>query len=358
LKYILFFGLLVLLFASKSNFDIERNPFATFKGGDNRIFLNGRFDLSDSSYPKVWAPGAYFELNFEGPFCELKIDDENKYFLNHNYIEVVLDNQKSKRIRLKKTHNKILVGEFLKDTIHHLLVCKNTESGIGYIQLKNVTCRNLLPLKEKKDRLIEFIGNSITCGNGSDSSQIKFGEGKWYDYHNAYKSYGVLTAQRFNANWILSSVSGIGLTRSCCKLENTMPQVYNRISFDKNADLWKFPRKKPDILCITLGQNDGMQKEKIYEKTYVRFLKSLRKRYPNTTIICCSSQMANKRLKAHLEKCISEVILRMKAKNDTNIFPFFYSKSYSSGFAKHPTLSEHELIAKELGDFIVKLKNW
>ena len=358
LKYIFYFGFVVFLLACESDFDKKRNTFTTFKGGDSRISLQGRFELTDSTHPKVWAPGAYFELFFDGPFCEVNITDEHKYYLNHNYIEVILDNKKSKRIRLKKAHNKILIGEFLKDTIHHLLVCKNTESGIGYIQLNHVTCRKLLPNAKKKTRLIEFIGNSITCGNGSDSSQIKFGDGKWYDYHSAYKSYGVLIARRFNANWILSSVSGIGLTRNCCKVEHTMPQVYHRIAFDQDSPIWKFPTKKPDVLCVTLGQNDGIQKEQIYEDTYVRFLKSLRKRYPKTTIICCSSQMANNKLKVHLEKCISKVIKRMNVKNDKNVFSFFYSRSYTSGYAKHPTLSEHKLIAIELGDYIQKIKGW
>ena len=358
MKFILFFGFSLFLLACESDFDKKRNTFTTFKGGDSRILLNGRFDLSDSSHPKVWAPGAYFELKFEGPFCEINIDDEHKYFSNHNYIEVILDNKNSKRIRLNKSHNRILIGEFLKDTIHHLLVCKNTESGIGFIQFKNITCKSLLPIKNTKKRLIEFIGNSTTCGNGSDSSQIKFGKGEWYDYHNAYRSYGVVVAKRFNANWILSSVSGIGLTRNCCGVKNTMPEIYNRISFNIDSPIWKFPRKKPDVLCVTLGQNDGCQKETIFVNTYVKFLSSLRKRYPKTTIICCSSQMANDKLKVHLKKCITSVILKMKTKKDLNIYSFFYSRSYTSGYANHPTVGEHKIIAKELGDFIKKIKKW
>lgn len=358
MKFIILPFILFFLFSCESDFDKKRNTFTTFKGGDKRIKLCGRFDLSDVHHPKTWTPGAYFELNFKGPFCEIQIDDEHKYYSNHNYIEIVLDDKKPKRIRLNKTHNKILIGEFLSNDIHHLLVCKNTESVIGYIQLRRVTCQQLEPIKINNKRIIEFIGNSITCGNGSDQSQLKFGDGKWYDYHNAYLGYGPIIARRFNCDWILSGVSGIGLTRSCCGNENTMPQVYDRISFNLDGEKWKFKGIKPSILCITLGQNDGIQNEDIFINTYLRFIKALRKKNPKATIICCSSQMANERLKPFLEKCIQKVISISTLKGDKNIYSFFYKYSYNGGYKKHPTIQQHRKIARELGNFIKQIKKW
>lgn len=358
MKFLILPFILFYLFSCKSDSVKKVKNLNIFRGGDNRIRLIGRFDLTDSSKPKVWAPGAYFELDFEGSFCEINITDQHKYFLNHNYIEVVLDRKKPRRIKLKRTHNKILIGALLKDTRHHLLVCKNTESAIGYIQLKEVTCKKLLPLNEKNSRIIEFIGNSITCGNGSDQSQIKFGKGKWYDYHNAYLSFGPIIARRLDADWILSAVSGIGLTRSCCGNENTMPQVYNHIAFNLAEKKWNFHQKKPQVICVTLGQNDGLQKATIFVKTYLRFLQAIRKRNPKSTIICCSSQMANDRLKRFLKVSITKVVALSKLNGDNNIYSFFYKKSYTGGYKKHPTVEQHRYIASELGDFIKKIKNW
>ena len=358
MKFLILPFILFYLFSCTSDSVKKVKNLNIFRGGDNRIRLIGRFDLTDSSKPKVWAPGAYFELDFEGPFCEINITDQHKYFLNHNYIEVVLDRKKPRRIKLKRTHNKILIGEFLKDTRHHLLVCKNTESAIGYIQLKEVTCKKLLPLNEKNTRIIEFIGNSITCGNGSDQSQIKFGKGKWYDYHNAYLSFGPIIARRLDADWILSAVSGIGLTRSCCGNENTMPQVYNHIAFNLAEKKWNFHQKKPQVICVTLGQNDGLQKATIFVKTYLKFLQTIRKRNPKSTIICCSSQMANDRLTRFLKGSITKVVALSKLNGDNNIYSFFYKKSYTGGYKKHPTVQQHQYIAVELGDFIKKIKNW
>ena len=73
---------------------------------------------------------------------------------------------------------------------------------------------HFLPLSPKPVRRMEFIGNSITCGTGSDQSVVPCDKGVWQDQHNAYLSYGPAVARSFNAQWQLSAVSGIGLMHS------------------------------------------------------------------------------------------------------------------------------------------------
>ena len=62
--------------------------------------------------------------------------------------------------------------------------------------------------------------------------------------------------------------------------------------------------------------------------------------------------MANKRLKKHLEKCISEVIQKVNATGDSNVYLYFYKQRYKGGCDNHPTMEEHQMMANELGDFI------
>lgn len=328
MKYVVVPFILLILTTRSTVYNYKQNPIPFFYGGDERIVFHGRVDFSDSLKPTFWAPGTYFELQFEGPFCAIYLEDNLKFGTHHNYIEIVLDDQKPRRVRLDDKMNKILIGDSLTDTVHKLLICKNTESGIGYVRLESVNCRQLIEIPKEKKRIIEFIGNSITCGNGCDDTGTKCGEGKWYDQHNAYMAFGPLIARRFNSDWILSAVSGIGLTRNCCGIENTMPEIYDRISFRMDSEKWIFPEQKPDLLSISLGQNDGMQKKSIYVKTYLKFLRELRVLYPNTTIILTTSPAANKRLRKHLEKCITEVIQKVNSSGDQNVYSFFYKKRY------------------------------
>jgi hypothetical protein len=109
--------------------------------------------------------------------------------------------------------------------VHIQCLSAKTQRLILAILNGSIRCAKLLKPLPKPTRKIEFIGNSITCGTGSDQSEIACGKGVWQDQHNAYLSYGPTVARQLNAQWSLSAVSGIGLIRSCCNLEIVMPQV-------------------------------------------------------------------------------------------------------------------------------------
>ena len=335
----------------------KKSPLKFYSGGDNLIHCVGRFDRTEPTAPKVWAPGAYIEFKFKGNFCEIELEDELRFLIHHNFIEVVIDGGIPKRIKLKDKYNRINIGKNLSKGAHHVVICKNTESAIGYLKFTGVKCAKLLPLKTRRKKYIEFIGDSITCGNGSDNSQIPFKKGTWYDYHNAYLSYGPLLARKLKAEYILSAISGIGLTESCCGIDYTMPDVYDRIGFDKTHKTWNFKTQhKPDLIFITLGQNDGLKNESVYEKKYLEFLAMLRGHYKNSVIICCTSPMASSKFKLQLKISIAKVVDFRQKNGDNKIYAFAYNGLYNGGYDKHPTLHQHELMVKELHTFLQEKK--
>lgn len=114
------------------------------------------------------------------------------------------------RIQTTEKNNHIIIAQGLINTAHTVIICKKTESNIGYLEFIGLKCDAILPLSARPARRMEFIGNSITCGTGSDQSVVACGKGVWQDQHNAYLSYGPTVARSFNAQWQLSAVSGIG----------------------------------------------------------------------------------------------------------------------------------------------------
>ena len=329
----------------------QKEEISFYEANDERIHYVGRFDFSDKDSPKAWAPGTYLEFESEGTSCEIVVEDEVKFGNTHNYLEIVLDHGKTKRIRLGSRINRIQLYKDAKGGKHHVLVCKNTESAIGFIKIKGIHCQKLCKWKKPRKRLFEFIGDSITCGNGADQSSIPFGKGSWYDYHNAYLSYGARLARERNADWVLSSVSGIGMNKSCCGLKNTMPKVYEHIDFHTEHKKWSFV-KKPDVVFITLGQNDGGNEMMNYERKYKEFLIDLRMKYPKSWIICCSSPMASLDLKQKMKKSIQKVIHWYQQKGDNRIASFHYEGIYCSGYDKHPTVEQHRFMMHELKSFL------
>jgi lysophospholipase L1-like esterase len=263
----------------------------------------------------------------------------------------VVDGQ-SKRIKLKGKVNRLSLFSGKQATKHHVLICKNTESAIGYIKIRGIQCKELVRLKKKRKKLVfEFIGDSITCGNGADSSSCSFGKGTWYDYHNAYFSYGASLAREFEADWILSAVSGIGMHHSCCGIKHTMPDVYEHIDFHPGNEKWSF-RIKPQVVFITLGQNDGSKSMKEYEKNYVAFIQQLRKRYPNSYFICSTSPMAERELKNKMKRSIQKIVRIQNAKGDNKVYSFSYKGIYTEGYDKHPTITQHQQMKSELLNFV------
>jgi len=327
-----------------------------YPANDPQIRYTGRIDFSDPLHPRFWQPGVYIEWQFEGSDCEMIINDEVLWGNSHNYLEIVVDG-KARRIQTKSSTDTIQIAKGLAAGKHLVRICKNTEAGIGYLELAGVRCEKLVPLSPAPTRKMEFIGNSITCGMGSDQSEIACDKGVWYDQHNAYLSYGAITARTLNAQYHLSAVSGIGLMHSCCNMKVIMPQVFDKINMRDDSIAWDFRRYQPDVVTVCLGQNDGIQDSLLFCNNYISFLKRLRQYYPAATIICLSSPMADEKLTIAMKKYLTAITEEMQ-KADKKIHAFFYSRQYNKGCSWHPSLEEHRQIAEELTAFVKKLMKW
>ena len=266
----------------------------------------GRIDFSNKKLPRFWQPGVCISIKFKGPACDVMLNDEVLWGTSHNYIEIVIDG-KPYRIQTKAKKDTIKIQGIKGSGVHNLLVCKNTEANIGYLELAGFRCKQLLKPNLLPPRKIEFIGNSITCGMGNDISQVPCKTKQWYDQHNAWLSYGALTARALKSQFHLSAVSGIGLMHSCCNLDILMPQVYDKISMRDNKILWDFKRYQPDIVSICLGQNDGIQDAATFCKAYISFIKTLRGYYPGAKFILLSSPMADDGLRKFMKTSLAAI---------------------------------------------------
>ncbi len=333
----------------KLNFYSPDHPF---------IQYTGRIDFSDPLLPRFWQPGVYITFLFKGNECEIVLNDEVLWGNNHNYIELIVDG-KEYRLQLKSKSDTLSLSSYISGGgVHSAVVCKNTEANIGYLELAGIRCSELVKSKPKPLRKIEFIGNSITCGMGNDDSKIPCGKGNWYDQHNAWLSYGALTARNVNAQYHLSSVSGIGLMHSCCNMDIIMPAVFDKVSMRNNAIQWDFANYQPDIVTVCLGQNDGVQDSVAFCTNYISFMRQLRQYYPNATFMLLSSPMADEKLRSFLRQSINAVRSQLALTGDNKIFTHVFEKQYISGCDAHPSGKEHKQIATELTTVIKNIMNW
>ncbi|MFT4204950.1 MAG: GDSL-type esterase/lipase family protein [Chitinophagaceae bacterium] len=325
-----------------------------YRGDDPRIRYMGRIEMFGSQ-PRLWTGGAYFSFRFKGDTAMVILEDEVRYGVQHNYMEIQVDNDRPIRLRLNKKIDTIYIVPATKSAVHNTVVCKDTETGIGYVGVNGIVAEELLPLPKGKKLLFEFYGDSITCGASSDTSSVGCHAGRWEDQHNGYMAYGAQLARMEDADWIMSSVSGIGLMHSCCDMKIVMPEVWRTMDMHNDSLRWDF-KYSPNVVFVCLGQNDGIQDKTTFRDNYVDFLQKLRMQYLHQPIVLLSSPMADTSLRQFLKMEIESVLKKAQKKGMKKLYSYVFEQNYNSGCDAHPSIAEHTAIAAQLDAYLKKEK--
>lgn len=338
-----FCWLLLVLVANKTE---AKN----YLGNDAHIRYMGRVQLVGNQ-PRLWTGAAYLNFRFKGDTAMVVLEDEIRYGVQHNYIEIQVDDEAPIRLRLNHKVDTIYIIPKHRKAFHDAIVCKDTETGIGYVGVNEIIANELLKAPKNKKWLFEFYGDSITCGASSDTSAVGCHQGRWEDQHNGYMSYGAQLARKEDADWILSSVSGIGLMHSCCDMKIDMRQVWKTMDMREDSIAYHFEHK-PNVVFVCLGQNDGVQDAKAFAANYVSFLQQLRTQYKKQPIVLLSSPMADATLREFLRKEIQMVLNSSKAVGIKNLHFYVFEDSYNAGCDFHPSVAQHTIIANKIYDFL------
>ncbi|HOK97696.1 MAG TPA: SGNH/GDSL hydrolase family protein [Bacteroidales bacterium] len=331
-----------------------------FEADDNRILYTGRLDNTDAKAPKFSAPGVYITAKFKGTTLDIELVDEYKWGSYRNYFQVIIDNGQPQRFRTEANRTIYRIANNLSNTTHTVRIIKDTEAGIGYLIFKGFYADELLPADPLPERKIELFGNSITCGFGIYTDMCdKAVDNEWYIANAAALSYGAITAHNLNAQYHLTSVSGIGLIHSCCDMTYTMPDVYDKIFIDNPASkAWDFNKYIPDVVTICLGQNDGIQDSTQFTQAYIHFIDNLKSHYPQAHFFCLTSPMADNNLFEFQKKILTAIENYYKNLGDDRVHKVFLSHNLLSGCASHPDKNQHQMIAEELTQAIRDVMNW
>jgi len=251
---------------------------------------------------------------------------------------------------------------------HSLRIFKATEAQNGQVAFTGIDAAAIYKPQHPARKKIEFIGNSITSGMGNDITKIPCDSGQWYDQHNAYFAYGPVLARTLGADFMLSSVSGIGIYRTWNMEQPGMPSVYESAYFHGDSALrWNFSAYRPDVVSICLGTNDlsdgdGQNPRKpfdsiVFVRNYVDFVGTIYKHYPNTQIALLTSPMISGEKDALFYRCLervkSQVASLHEGKKPVQLFRF--KPMVPKGCSYHPSKEDHEMMASQLRPFLERL---
>ena len=324
----------------------------------------GRFMLQENLGLELISSGVHFGFSFEGTAC--KVYAHLSSATEHNYLQYELDGVYQKRIRIEGSSTEPIIIQ-VPEGRHVIKIFKATEAHTGPIYISKIEAEHLKSVPVKAGPMIEFIGNSITCGAAADASEVPCGEAAYHDQHNAYMAYGPRLARMLNVNYMLSSVSGIGMYRTWNSDGPSMPQVYEKSDFqEKGRAMWDFSKYAPDVVSIALGTNDfsngdGKTPRKPFDadafvSNYVQFVALVKTKYPNAKIALLSSAMVKGESRLKLQQCLDRVQAQVDSMYPSEkVAKFFFDPMEARGCTGHPSVEDHLILAEQLKPFFSAL---
>jgi lysophospholipase L1-like esterase len=321
----------------------------------------GRYLVNKDQHLELISSAAHAGFRFEG--TEARVIASAAYAGAHSYLQYELDGVYQKRVSIDGQQDTVLIT-VPRTGKHTVWLYKTTEAHTGALVIQKIMAPNVMALPKPTAPMIEFIGNSITCGAAADPSVVPCGTGEYHDQHNAYQAYGPRVARAVNADFMLSSVSGYGAYRNWNSNGPTLPDVYEKMDFQaKTAQPWDFSKFLPQVVSIALGTNDfsdgdGKATRLPFDSarfvtSYTSFVKNVKAKYPQARIALLSSPMLNGPKKQMLENCLTAIKKQIDAAYPSArpVALHFFQPMQATGCSGHPSVAEHGVLAAELVPF-------
>ena len=346
----------------------------TIPGSDGRITRIGRTEVNsaDGSLSFNWT-GVYLRIRFQGSSLKMRVSDTGKNYYNV-WLDGTMDTKPDKVVKVTGTDTTITIftpqelqQRFGKDkkalkAPHQVILQKRTEGSQGKTTIKELSTDGLfLKADQPASRVIEFIGDSYTCGYGTEASNTEHFSP---ETENQNLTYACATARYFGAEQIVIAHSGIGVVRNYNgKLnEGTMPGRYQNVFDAQDAPKWDPTASplKPAISVIYLGTNDFSTRmqpaERIFKAGYIELLKEIKEFYGEEHPVLCVAPKHDilqlEYIKAAAESSGLSGIHVM------GLGPSVHNETSDMGADGHPNYNGHLKIAHSVIPYISTITGW
>lgn len=318
--------------------------------------------------------GSYVEFIFTGRSlsCELLSDyceDQTDGTQYPCYMALYLDHQLVRRFSLMPGRH--LYPLLPEGDVRTMVVCLVKESEVQYASsgiLAFYTDEEAeIRPTDKKDRKIEFIGDSITCGYGVlGGPEAPFST----ETESADDAFAVQCAGALDADYQLVSFSGIGVISRYIEPEENepltdvlMPALYPHTDavlakrYGWRPESWDFSSFCPQVVVINLGTNDDSytrgirEREERFEEEYCEFVRNIHRRNPGAEIVCTFGVMSQ-RLLPRVEEAVqrlSESGVPVRMHREEPMPP-----GEVTGCDGHPSAQRQRKMAESLTGFLLQ----
>ena len=311
----------------------------------------------DGSVSFDWS-GTYAELKFTGGFLAIRVSDSRK-----SYYNIFINGQ---RVNVVSTFGKdsvIVLAAGLKGRYNTAYIQKRSEGEQGKTTIHSFILAgkgDILGYNPGRTRHIEFIGNSLTVGFGTEgkSKDEKFKA----ETENCDLAFGAIISRYFDADYTLIAHSGWGAARnygdslrvSRISMKDKMLQTFDM----EPSQLWNFKDYRPDIVVINLGSNDFSTKphplKDEFLDCYSILIDRLRDKYGDVPILCVAPN------RGPAFEYLQEFV---KVRADKKLFftaylQGVYNGDTDLGSVGHPNYSGQQKMAMTLIPYISTATGW
>lgn len=308
-----------------------------------------------SLYMEMTAAGFSFNADCYGDLT-LTIQQSHN---DRRYYTAIVDGVESEFFANGNVKQTVVVARGLSSKPHTIEIYKHSEGGNGVTIFDIGINGEMLEAPKDNELLIEFVGDSITCGLGN---LIKNGEQMAGHYQNGYKAYGTQTAAMLSADWSNISQSGSALVNISGMPNAHMPTRYKQAVASK-TNPWDFSaNRNADIVVVNLGTNDyGLlqrsgyetveQKKEIFGAAAYDFAKQIiEANGEDVKIVFAFGLMtANQNF---VDACYKETINKLKTTDGFANAYYCRLPTDNTGGDSHPTVAGDLAAAKVLSEFI------
>jgi lysophospholipase L1-like esterase len=364
---------------------VEAEGFVDVPYDDPAIRYVGR-GLTTSNSVMFAFPASQIQTIFEGDAIDMRLRDfglDRPTWMNLYWI--IVDGWATK-LRVCQESDVYPLARNLGPGPHSLTIVKRTESSLGGLGSAGrgeffgfrVRPGTVLTPVATPQRLLEFVGDSITCGYGDEVSTTDPDSYQFTSVNeDAWNTYGAITARAFAADYVAVAESGRGLIRNYGGFTGpVVPELYERtLPDDSFAPLWDHTRYSPDVVVVNLGTNDfspGIALDQLeshrtaFRQGYIAFLSRIRVVHPAASIIAVVGPMLNDSFPegyaawTSIQTEVAAAVEARHAANDIDVHYFALAPQEGPYYGEdwHPTIATHQAMADALVPFIAGVRGW
>ena len=328
---------------------------------DSRIEYTGRTLVEGSDVTYDWS-GVYFRVKFNGPYLAMKCSDTQNCWFNL-WVDKEMAPQADRKFMVGAKDTLVVLAEGLGKGEHEIILQKRTEGEQGRFTVHSfISEGEILQADGRKERHIEFIGDSYTCGYGTESGDKN--DPFLAETENCNLTYAAICSRYFGADFNLCSHSGQGIARNYDNYGAGyhMPHRYTQLFNTSKEPLWDADKAAytPDVVVIYLGTNDfstsQQPSELSFRNNYITLLQSIKANYgPETPILCMASPAD-----PYLFDYVRNAVVISGLKNVAYMAVSNQAHNYEDdlGASWHPNYQGHIKVASCMIPYISTLTGW